>query len=206
MPKPLKRRHLPLCSQKYTKQVRLRALVENLGPWPSALYGTNRPIQRREVEADYILRTRLKRLMTEKRIKAARIARALGVARASLSAVITGRKALPRAWMAPILHVLGVERNQLLEGIPWPIKHPRGREKGDGKRIETSEQRAQRTLLREQFTKRKLKQRQVAAFIGVRPSTVSEVLTGRTRLPKAWLKPLSQLLDNTTVSELGGAT
>jgi transcriptional regulator with XRE-family HTH domain len=64
---------------------------------------------------------------------------------------------------------------------------------------ERLEAEARQHLVLSWIAEKKLLHRDIAAAIGVHPSTVTAVLRGRAHLPKAWLKPLAALLGVTRV-------
>ena len=142
------------------------------------------------------IRTRLRSLMDATGVPQIDIARNLNVNRSVVSNVFCNWIALPRAWFRPLAKMLGITQRKLLAGIP------------DGKskrvRTETSEDKRLRVRLYHLMLERGFNQRRLAMSIGVRPSSLSNVLIGRHPLPLAWVPALVLVLQTTEQQLLCG--
>lgn len=75
--------------------------------------------RRRELSCEQALRLRLRQLFRERRLTQTNVASALSVQQSSISAVLTGRAALPPAWLKPLAALLGLSAGQIIDETAW---------------------------------------------------------------------------------------
>lgn len=194
-------------SPRRTRNLSPPFLKNAIAPWPSALYGL--PARRRcPAPGEEEVRTRICRLLKERRLTRTALAQAIGVSVSSVSGALSGKDSVPMAWLPHVAAALSTTEGELLAGIEWRPRRGRPRRTGSPpprlKRKERPGDAALRARLRQLMQSRQLRQRDVASAIGVTPCSVSDILTGRMALPPAWLVPLASLFKLTISQMLRG--
>jgi plasmid maintenance system antidote protein VapI len=162
------------------------SLTLGLRPIPRFLR-QRRTHRRYESDSDRLVRERLKQLIDERHLRQDQVARALGVTRPLVSNVLTGAKALPRAWTQPLASLLGIAPDAIWEG--WVKTRKRRPNRTSAARLKGDYAREQ---LRALMATSPATQLAVANAVGVNRPIVSQILRGRKNMPRAWRVPLAQ--------------
>lgn len=165
--------------------------------------------RRRETFGERQLRLRITRRMRERALMQKDLAAALRLQPTTVSCVLGGYAPLPRAWLPTLITFIGMTRSELLRGIRW-APHTRRR---SPRRVQVRRKPAHvervvdyrlRLRIAAYLKRNGLSQRALAREVRVHESMVSYVLTGRFRLPPAWLAPTARLLGMTPTALLAG--
>jgi transcriptional regulator with XRE-family HTH domain len=185
----------PLLKRTQLRKMALWSILPNLKHWPSALFGVRAPKRLRRWQAAHQRRQRLllKTLLDAKKLSEHQLAARMNVDTSSIAKVLAGDMALPPAWLATLIDILGpaARRLKTFHAKPGRRTPPRLKFRIDALREQARDsQNALRTLLRNENKTLK----SIAAALGVDRSAVSNVITGRMPLPNAWTATLRGLL------------
>lgn len=127
--------------------------------------------------------------IAEKKLQHKDIAAVIGVHPANFTAVLTGWKQLPKAWINPLAALLEVTPDTLRKAWrPW-------RSLRQYSAILPQEEQHVRHVLQELMQERRVRQKDLARAINVKQCDVSRILTGRRRIPSYWHEPLARFFN-----------